>query len=40
MERKECNSEGKTSACQKQALFQLCFTKYSQQNYTYQMWLS
>ena len=41
MERKECNAEGKTSACQKkQALFQLCFTKFSQNNYTYQMWLS
>jgi len=32
------NAEGKASACQKaQALFQLCFTTFSQNNYTYQM---
>ena len=29
MERKECNAEGKRSACQKkQTLFQLCLTKF------------
>jgi hypothetical protein len=38
MERKERNAEGKTSAYQ--ALFQLCFTKFSQKKYTYQMLLS
>jgi hypothetical protein len=33
LERKECNAEGKTPAWQKkQALFQLCFTKFSQKN--------
>ena len=38
MERKECNAEGKRSACQKkQALFQLCFTKFPHKKYTYQM---
>jgi hypothetical protein len=40
MEKKECNAEGKTSACFLLDLFQLCFTKFSQKNYTYQMWLS
>jgi hypothetical protein len=33
LERKECNAEGKTPACQKkQALFQLCFTKFLHKN--------
>ena len=33
MERKECNAEEKASAFKKkQALFQLCFTKFSQKN--------
>ena len=40
MERKERNAEGKTSACQIPSLFQLCFTKFSQKKYTYQMLLS
>jgi hypothetical protein len=44
MERKERNAEGKTSSChlhaKYQALFQLCFTKFSQKKYTYQMLLS
>jgi hypothetical protein len=37
MERKECNAEGKHLHAKKQALSQLCFTKFSQKNYTYQM---
>jgi hypothetical protein len=37
MERKECNAEGKYLHAKKQALFQLCFTKFSPKKYTYQM---
>jgi hypothetical protein len=38
MARKECNAEGKTSACQKTSFISaICFTKLSQKKYTYQM---
>jgi hypothetical protein len=40
MERKERNAEGKHLLAKYQALFQLCFTKFTQKKYTYQMLLS
>ena len=40
MERKERNAEGKHLLAKYQALFQLCFTKFSQKKYAYQMLLS
>ena len=40
MERKERNGERKHLHAKYQALFELCFTKFSQKKYTYQMLLS
>ena len=37
MERKECNAEGKTSACQKPSFISAMFYKIFTKKYTYQM---
>ena len=40
MEIKECNAEGKTSACQKNKFYFSYVLQNFYKKYTYQMWLS